>query len=110
MGLVAKKVKLTRLARGEVVVVAMVVGAEAVGPAVGVGVVPAGMACRASAKTAFSCTLIEMGKVTRQEPHRQVVAAPSKQWLLFQMTGRGLKLSVVVIAKMAFVWEHLGCG
>jgi hypothetical protein len=74
MGLVAKKVKLTRSARGvEAVAVAAAVGAEAVGPVVGVGAVPAGMACRASAKTASLRTLIETGEVTK------VVAALSKQ-------------------------------
>ena len=72
MGLVAKKVKLTRLARGvEAVAVAAAVGAEAVGPVV--GAVPVGMVCRASAKTASSRTLIETGEVTK------VVAALSKQ-------------------------------
>lgn len=106
----ARKVKPTRLIRGVVVV-----GAEAVvGVAAAVGVEAAvghaGMAWRASAKTASSRTLTEPGKVTRLKPRTQVVAVGAKEWVMLRMTGRNLKLSVMLTVQLAFVWERRGCG
>jgi hypothetical protein len=111
MGLVARKVKPTRLVRGVVVVGAeAVVAVVGVAAAAAVAVGHAGMAWRASAKTASSRTLTEPGKMTRLRPHKQVVAVGAKEWVMLRMTGQNLKLSVMLTVQLAFVWERPGCG